>query len=248
VPHGYPPWSGVSKQTVFSLPIDMAELAARLDSPVAYDRRGDVVFLESFERGLARWETGKSGTGSKVGLSAKYAGIGALSVRLRAGSTASHMAYIWRNWQTPSNKQIGLELWYHPVSDYESLGVVLEYYDGTTEHDAAIRLAFNLNEVQYRDDGANWVKLDDLFSYPATGIPFYPLKVVVNFDTDHYLRLLHCDHEYPMMDYPFYTVADARAPSMTVTISHVGVAAANGEVHVDNVIATQDEPVSEAPD
>jgi hypothetical protein len=198
--------------------------------------------MDGFEDGLSRWTTGKSGTDSVVEISAKYAEVGRFSARLRAGSTASHFAYIWRNFQTPSNKQIGIESWYKPVSSYESLGVVLEWYDGTTEHDAAIRLNFALSQIEYRDSVQAWVKLDDLITYPATGVPFYPFKLVVDFDTDHYMRFLHCEQEWPMQAYAFYTTADARAPSMTATISHVGVNGLNGELHLDNVIFTQNEP------
>jgi hypothetical protein len=242
MPHGTPDWWGVEPTDIVYQVQDAGEAAARQGSIDIFDRRGNVFFLDGFEEGLAKWETGGSGTGHKEEISATYAENGALSCRLRAGSSNSHFAYIWRNVYTPSNKQVGIEVWYKPVSQYESLGVVLEYYDGTLEHDAAVRLNFSTSKIEYRDDLAAWVELDDLISYPATGVPFYPLKLVVDFDTDLYKRLIHADAEYPMASLQFYTTADARAPSMTVTISHVGVNGQNGELYVENVILTQNEP------
>ena len=36
---------------------DLGELAVRLGSPVSFDRRGDVVMMETFEDGLDAWVT-----------------------------------------------------------------------------------------------------------------------------------------------------------------------------------------------
>lgn len=242
MPHGTPDWWGVEPTNIVYQVQDVGEGVARLGSIDMYDRRGNVWFLDGFEDGISKWRATASGSGGQVEISALFAERGRYSCRLRAGSTSSHLAYIWRNFYTPSNKQVGLELAYRPTSQYESLGVVLEWYDGTTEHDSAIRLNFATSKIEYRNATPAWVVLDDLISYPATGVPFYPLKFVVDFDQDEYVRLLHCETEYDLSGISFYTMADARAPSLTVTISHVGVNGQNGELYVENVILTQNEP------
>jgi len=52
--HGTPDWGvTASKKTIYSLH-DMGELAVRLGSIVSFDRRGDVIFSDSFQNGLGK--------------------------------------------------------------------------------------------------------------------------------------------------------------------------------------------------
>lgn len=57
MPRGMPDWGEYSPQEVVSKLLDNAELAARLGSPVLFDRRGTVIFMDDFNCGVNHWDT-----------------------------------------------------------------------------------------------------------------------------------------------------------------------------------------------
>ena len=56
--HGAPDWFGTTPQGMVHRVADLAELAARLGSPDVFDRRGNVLFMDSFENGQNNWSHG----------------------------------------------------------------------------------------------------------------------------------------------------------------------------------------------
>jgi hypothetical protein len=89
---------------------DFDELAARLGSPVSYDRRGDVIFIESFEHGdgMITWATG--GAGSTAGLSLARARTGHFSAALYTPSVANAYAHLTRRGVYPAVSPLGAEI------------------------------------------------------------------------------------------------------------------------------------------
>ena len=82
-----------ARYTIFPV-TDLGELAVRLGSPVAYDRQGNVIYTESFENGLAGWDTDTSGAGASVDVSFGRGVHGAWAGRLVAGSDAAPIDHV----------------------------------------------------------------------------------------------------------------------------------------------------------
>jgi len=56
MPRGYPDWGRIRKEVGIAAIGDLGELAVRLGASVVWDRRGDVVLVDSFDLGLAPWD------------------------------------------------------------------------------------------------------------------------------------------------------------------------------------------------
>jgi len=94
VAHGAPDWWGTEQTSTVHLVQDVGELAARLGSIVTFDRRGNVIWLTSFEDGLQGTSFGVDHVDSKGTLSTNRALGGAYSIRLDPRGAAD--AYV--NW------------------------------------------------------------------------------------------------------------------------------------------------------
>jgi len=92
--HGQPDYGMYTlANTIYRL-TDMGELAARLGSINTYDRRGDVIFLDSFESGLTAWSPSSACTGSDLVQSAKHARSGGFSAKFVCGSDGTRQAQL----------------------------------------------------------------------------------------------------------------------------------------------------------
>ena len=242
MPHGYPPWSGISKQTVFSIPIDLAELAVRLGSPVTFDRRGDVVYIDSFEHGHHKWIASFGGTGGGVQVSHDTARTGAYSIKLITGKAAGGHGSLDGYHPRPVLSKVGLEASFAPISADPTTYLSLFHYTGEGCYRFQVRYDYANEKLQYLDDAATWQDL-------ATGLAFYPnrtsfnlLKVVADLEDNEYERVLFNDVTYPLQDVAAFYVAGASAPYLLVGVSAKGDASDNYTVYVDDVIITQNEP------
>src|SRR3989304_7205960 len=77
-----------------SLLLDQAELAARIGSFNVYDRRGQVIWFDHFQSGIAPWLRFEHGTGAAVLLENGLTYIGGFALKLRAGGAGAGIAGI----------------------------------------------------------------------------------------------------------------------------------------------------------
>lgn len=240
--HGYPPWSGVKKETVFSLPIDMAELAARLGSIVTFDRRGDVLWLTDFDHGLAEIYTVASGIGSDHCLSTITTYRGAYSLKLIPGSADGDYAAATKLLPYPVLSKFGLEasFTWHADVDYLYLRIII--FSGTQRSWWEIRLHETDGKIYYYDEDGNIQEIDDLPNWLTSTYIFHTAKLVVDAETGNYVRLIVDDTGYPLGDYSGEVVDDATPPDMRCTISVYTTVGNNPPIYVDGVIITQNEP------
>jgi len=68
VAHGYPDYGAAQAISTLYRVLDMAELAARLNALPSLDRRGSIVFHDSFACGFGAWVGGVTASGDKVDL------------------------------------------------------------------------------------------------------------------------------------------------------------------------------------
>jgi hypothetical protein len=239
--HGTPDW-GVTAggATVYQL-TDMAELAVRLGSIVTFDRRGDVVFLDSFEDGFAHWLTDKAGAGSLVALSRATARHNGLSARLVGGTGAAAWAQIIFQGPRPVLAGLGVEYSFNPISTIGILTLLLYLYDGTNRTLYEVHWDDATNSLRYRD--ANWVLQTfatnvDLLADVAL---FHTWKLVVNAEDQEYARLILNGSTYDLSGIPARVTADSRFPSLSAVVTVNGRAGGTSTVYIDDVILTQNE-------
>lgn len=242
MPRGAPDYSNVRSSSPTHRLDDMAELAARLGSPVLHDRAGKVVFIETFEHGLGSWRGTSYGDNGAIEISTAQCNSGGVSCKLTAGSSDARAVKIVRRWPHPTITKYGVELiWF--TGDYvEYFDLVLGRQDGTNEHQFYVRYDDSLHEIQVKDG-------EDAFTTAVSDIdlrsgsqPPIALKLVVDLTTDKFIRLLINQEVIKLDSYSAYVLANPDYPSVRVDIKLWGLAGPNATSWVDDVILTQSEP------
>lgn len=242
MPHGYPPWSGVKKQTVFSLPIDMGELAVRLGSIVSYDRRGDVVMLEDFGNGLSFWEDIGGGTDWQLEHSAARARSAPYSVKATSGKTSPFQAGVMTKVPTPVSGLLGLEAHYHTEAAQLSWRIQFTHYDGTTAKVFGAKYDHPNTQLEYLNSANVWTAFDtDVELWLAKPL-FHAMKLVADPESGKYERLLVDNETYLLRDYSCYEIPSARSPHTSLVIDVEGDTDATYTAYLDDIIFTQNEP------
>lgn len=239
--HGRPDWLlGSGRRTTYRW-AEFDELAARLGSPVTFDRRGDVVFLDSFEDGLEKWTKTFIGGAGAVDLSVERARTGAFSCRMRTSAGPAGGVQISRGTPALVPTTLGVEHSFHvPVAiEYLRLGVAA--YDGAVVTLYEVRWRDSSDDLQYLDASYAWVTF-------ATGVElgvlirtFHTWKLVVDAEAKEYVHLLLDDSAYSLAGIAAYQEPAAVAPYYLTAITMAGRAGETDTVYVDDVILTQNE-------
>jgi len=241
--HGVPDW-GVTNppKTVYQV-LEMGELAARLGSIDSFDRRGDVLFMDSFEDGLSHWESSGSGTGNKVSLSRNLARSGAYSARLQAGSSSLRRMRIQHDWPFAAWAPLGEEFSFNVNSDIESLELRFLVYTGGQVHFYAVLLAWATGTLSYLNSGAGWTPFAVGVGVMESATAFQTMKMVVDPTVPSYSHLLLNENSYDLSGIAPYIEANPQGPGFGMIVEVKGPGGTNPYVHVDDAIMTQNEPV-----
>ena len=220
----------------------LAELAAILSPCHRFDKRGSVLFWDTFEDGLGAWRTTTEGTLAEVELSTSGAHYGAYSIKLTGGSTGAGNARIYREGPLPVKGKLGFEASFSKPSDIQDIDFHLEYWDGINHIDGIIRYNDVDLKLQYCDVDGAW---QDIVSFPSFGYGewyFSTVKLVVDLVNGKYVRAMFNDVEYPLTDITPYTVLDSTAPSVGVGVMLHSRPGYNDVAYVDSCVLTQNEP------
>jgi len=242
MPHGTPDWGLVGpKKTTYGLD-DLGEHAVRLGSPVLWDRRGDVLVADAFDRGLGEWNWNYNGTGADVQLWTGENRQGAYCVNLVAGKTTNGWAGISRAIPYAVRSRIGLEASVGLDADTSNWQWAITWRDGAWVWDARMRYDFQNQVLQYYDDAAAWQTFATGVKVRAWSGAWSTGKLVVDLTTQEYVRALFADHEYDLSAYGIVKSTTATVVELTVSLIQFGVLGANPEGKVDSVIVTRNEP------
>jgi hypothetical protein len=242
--HGTPDYGVTAGAVAVYQVTDLGELAARLGSPVTHDRRGDIIWWDDFECGLAKWGVSTSGVGGAAALSTAQARNGRTSLLLTAGSTLNHSASASHNNPYPNLSRLGVEVAFQINNLTDTFALNLALYDGTTQRLWTVQYDDVNNRLEYFDGTLG----DTTF---ATGVDlltgatmFHVLKLVVNASTARYERVVLDERSYNLAGLTGAAVPDAGASRLNVQIVNTGRAGNNDLVYVDDVIITQNEPAN----
>ena len=110
MPHGQRDWSNIGAEELVFAMDDMAELAARLGSPITFNREGNVLFVSTFEHGVAGFGTTPGGDDAEIVTSALWSRTSGYCCKLVAGKTTPYYALIYKTFPYPTLGSYGLEL------------------------------------------------------------------------------------------------------------------------------------------
>lgn len=240
--HGTPDW-GVTAggRTVYQM-TDLAEHAVRLGSPVSYDRRGDVLWLDDFRSGLAKFVTVTQGEDSVVDLSTARARNGHFSARLVAGSDGNRLARLQKRVPLPVLSVLGLEYSFSLASTIEFLRTYIVVLTGSQEQDFEFRWRDTDDDLQYRDANDAWQTFATGVALHQHATLFHSLKLVFDpFDIE-YVRLHLGPTVYSLKGFTAQRYGSDAVPRLDFFIEMGGREGYNDTVYLDDLILTQNEP------
>ena len=221
--------------------IDSGELAARLQSPDKYDRRGNVAFMDNFEGGVLQWETGGGGTSPVSALTTANARDGSQSCMLTAGAGVLGQAYIYKYLGLINPGRIGLETSFTLNPNTVYFTVAFWYYDGARVHRGSMTYDLPNKKWFYLNSLGGDTDLLLNVTLRTANSPWHTCKLVLDTDTDEYVRFLYNNVETPMPGIGIYADTDLEEAMVYMGITHFSTHANVQSIYVDNVILTQNE-------
>ena len=234
LPDDYPWLPGSTRYPVG----DLGEIAARLGSPLVYDRRGEVIWIDDFRYGIKGWNFLGSGAGSGGFLVADPRLMGPYSAELIAGSSLSHYAQLIKNFSAQSLGRCGIEVAMEFASDFETMLVLLTRSNNGITTQGAIEFNFTDEALKYLGDDGLYHDFATLASPPVLANKFQFIKLVVDLDTSFYVRAMHEETEYDLAGISLYTVAGSGLEYQAALLRLTGRAGNNDTMHLGHVILT----------
>lgn len=240
--YGHPDWGQAAATEFIATMPDLGELAARLGSPVVFQRTGNVFFMDSFDEGLADWWQSLGASGGKIELRGDAAYRGPAAARLYSGASIPGTTYLVKRFQPPFISKIGMEVTFRCVDDVKSMLLSAIVVKGGKHR-------WYLTQIRQGDDSLRVLGGDELsvvFGTQQTEYNedtlFHTEKVVIDLVNERFERFYLDQEAYNLEAYQPIEVADPTPDRLEVAI---GVSSGDGLQHsviVDNFIFTINEP------
>jgi hypothetical protein len=233
------PWLPGSKRTVVA---DLGELAARMGSPVTYDRRGEVVYFEDMRHGLNDIDFISAGFGATYAITADHGLTSgytlAISTSALDGSFVS-----WSNYHNiVTSETVGIEecfmaykkFKYHSLFGYTDTGVNMLA--------PAIRLNGVTKTLEYQNDTGAWTVIHTFGYYPYGSYHHHHLKLVYNIISKKYMRFMFDDLEIDMTGFGFLVGVTQGHPGIYANVGHTVSDAQVNALYHNHLVITLNEP------
>jgi len=220
---------------------DMAELAARLGSPMTYIRYGDVFMLDDFEGGFQGWSRFTYAPDTVISLSGTHTRSKGTAVHITSGTGADPCGTIVRYEPLPTGSLNGFGYAFGfggALSDIR-IGMVATI----AERNWHFWVIYDhvAGQLTYRDDTGAPQVFANLKLRPAF-VSFHQVKLVVNFTTHKYQRLYIDNHVYDLSAYTAqWTAAVGQEDLLSMTVYVLGTGAPTAHAYIDDAVATQNE-------
>ena len=225
------------------LRVGNAELSTRLGSPVTWDWRGQVLWLDTFALGMQTYFTPTSGAGAAVVLDPTYAGFGGYAVKLTGGSDVSLYAGIQFAVGALPTTRIGLAVRFSIDANTDLVELRLTKDIGTGSPEGRVRLDVTNGKLQYTDSSWAWQDIASV-SFNKSANLYNWMKLVINGTTKKYERLIFNDTEHDLAAYSTPTVNTATAGRVIGQVFNYSRSGNNDVVYVDALVLSVGEPVN----
>ena len=221
--------------------VGIGELAARLGSPMNWDKRGQVVRIETFADGFGAALTGVSGTGALVILQPTVFQMGGYSCQLTTGTTVNRSATVTIYSDYSPSGRIGLEAVFSMVDQPDNINITATIWTGVYNYTMGSRLNKATGQLQVYNSAAAWVNVT-AYSIPAVPQVFFSVKIVLDLDTQYWVRMLAKGAEFDLSAIEAKRVLSGVHPYITFSVQAKEDAAVSHTIYVDRMIITTNEP------
>ena len=233
-------FSSIPLSTMYSM-IDAGELAARLGSIVTFDRRGNVVWLDGFEEGIAQWERLGSGADWNVNISTVTAMSGGYSCQIKPHSAGSLYAGIERAHYALREGIIGFELCFCLGQYIANFNVYVIVYQNGLQLSYWVKYQQSDRAWYYLNSAGTYTKLFNSDDLATADMLWCRCKLVFDTKDKVYVRFLMNDKEYSMSGIACPVVEYEHRSLVLLGISVFGEAGHSPASYVDNIILTVNE-------
>ena len=240
--HTLPPWTSKWRMAKIFGQIDSGELAARLGSPVTFDRRGNIFWYDDFEGSSQKWYSGFIGAGT-ASLNATRSWRGSQSMKMTSGATSGNAALIRKAFYNPSDANIGLEFKVLTDAADSEIKVYLYGYYGTKAYYGAISYSYGDKTLDYsKGTTLSWVELETDIYLDILRETWLPIKMVIDGNTAKWKRIIVGDTEYNLSGIDLVAQAPSAERHSFVVFYIFNTDNAAKTCYIDDVIITQNEP------
>lgn len=242
--HGTPDYGVTAGQaTVYQL-TDLGELAARLGSPITHDRRGDVLWWDDFECGMAKYAFSLIGANANATLSTTLARNGRRSLLLRPGDAVGNSAQARHDQPFPRVSRIGEEYSFNLGGNNLQMIWRLLLYDGVNVSDFRVRFDSAATTLEYWGSAGAYVSFATGVSLKVAAVVFHTGKLVVNPAGGQYERFILNSVEYSLSGVAGQIAASATDPLLEAYVQVVTQAVTPIGAYIDDPVLTQNEPAN----
>jgi len=221
---------------------DAGELAARLRSIVKYDRRGEVLFLEDGSNGWSAWNFLTSGAGAYVVPSVDFTFQSPFSLDMRPGTDGTRLAIAFKYFHSQVYGQMGAELAITFRAVQEALLLRVTHFETADYYDAKIKVDTVNRKIYYADALNAWVLLGSTYYFGEASPETSLLKVVADFSTRCYVRVMLDDLVFNMPAVPLRHAVGVVNKQYYIYIEVTGQVATIGHSYLNHFILTGNEP------
>lgn len=222
--------------------IGNAELAARLGSPVRFDRRGQVLLMDTFETGLQRWVPQPYGDNAAITHDPTSALTGGYSVKLENGDDAANYAQILHTCGIRPVGRVGVSAAFALSDVIGSLALFFDYYSAGGLVHAGVRFLESGSKLQYLDATPTWQDIGAWVPCDRGDKSYNQMKLVVDLDAGEYVRVLANGTEHDLTGTAADTNTTEYSPYYSITVKFIGRAGDTDYCYIDDVIVTVAEP------
>jgi len=226
------------------LSVGNAELAVRLGSAIAYDRRGQVAHFQDFERGFGAWTGSTAGTAAAVALDPTTSLSGGYSCKLTGGSDGAGMASVRLDCGIVPVGKMGLEFAFSLGTIFDTLETQFSFYDGSNHYSARVRYFYTTGVIMVLDETSGWTTVGTVAHAGIDSMHYNTLKYVFDQTTQKYERLLFNGEEFDLSAVSYYDYGASALSQIKVSVACYSRGGQNDYVNVDDIIVTLAEPAN----
>jgi len=240
--HGIKPYGRTQAQeTIFGVQ-DMGELAARLGSPITFDRRGNVIWYDDFESGTNRFAHVIGGVGDTITWDALSSLSGTFSCRLHARNAVGAAAVIVRYLAYPILSRFGLEFSFATPHSTQNVIAYMYLDDGIRIYTSAVLYDVGAQDLRIFDGIAPWPLVDGNLIIRQSIHGYNTVKLVVDWLTRRYVRLIVNGNFYDISAFAPQDSGPTVVPNLEIAMWGQYNTPGATDTYIDDVIVSQNEP------
>lgn len=221
-----------------------AELAVRLGSPHSYDRRGDVLWYDSFDGNINKWDVTEVYQADKGSISFDTARSGICCAKLHTSDAAGAKVSLIRALPYPLVSRVGFEVSFATPDDNHLLFLMIYIYGAESYHRAGLMYDPANTAIKYWHDSAGWIQRGGARKIFYGKNAWNTMKLVVDLAASEYERLLLNDTDLSMDSYAMQEDFVVESPRLQLELWSIYVPTGAADTYYDDAIITQNEPES----